>query len=208
MVLAPVVLVGAAGGALANAVFGGGGGSSDTAVSASWGGDPAAVSDIPPEYLALYQAAGARFGVAWPLLAGIGRIESDDGRDLNTDMPNSAGAIGPMQFLPATFAEYHGAAGDADASITDPKDAIYAAAAMLAADGIETNPWSAIYAYNHADWYVAEVLAWALAYGWSSPDTSLLARAVADHPNIGRADAASSANTALDPQHLYFGFAR
>jgi membrane-bound lytic murein transglycosylase B len=126
-----------------------------------------ASTDIPPAYLLLYQEAEQRFNVPWQILAAIGRVESDHGRNPNAYRPNYAGAVGPMQFLPSTFAEYAWAAGHAGADILDPHDAIYAAAAMLANNGIATNIWGAIFAYNHAAWYVDLVLEWARRYGWT-----------------------------------------
>ena len=138
-------------------------------IAAALGGQPsapsqAALADIPPAYLALYQQAGPAFGLPWELLAGIGKVETDHGRNPATDVPNSAGAVGPMQFEPATFAEYSWASGDPSPSILDPRDAIFAAAAMLAANGAPGDTAQALYAYNHADWYVSAVLAWAEAY--------------------------------------------
>ena len=64
----------------------------------------AEVADIPADYLVLYQQAAAQFGLDWPVLAAIGRVETNHGRNRNGCAPNSAGARGPMQFLPATFA--------------------------------------------------------------------------------------------------------
>jgi membrane-bound lytic murein transglycosylase B len=127
---------------------------------------PAAISDIPPAYLALYQEAGTKFSVPWQVLAAIGRVESDHGRNPNAYVPNYVGAVGPMQFLPATFAEYALAAGHPDPDILDPHDAIFAAAAMLDRNGISRDFGGAIYDYNH-DWgYVRLVLDWAGRYGW------------------------------------------
>jgi len=132
---------------------------------------PAAVADIPPAYLVLYQEAGQRFAVPWQVLAAIGRVESDHGRNPNAYRPNYAGAVGPMQFLPATFAEYPWAGDDPDPNILDPHDSIFAAAAMLAHDGVQSDVRRAIFAYNHAGWYVDEVLQIAAAYGWPGPGT-------------------------------------
>jgi cell wall-associated NlpC family hydrolase len=138
-------------------------------IAAALGGQPAAPSraalaDIPAAYLALYQQAALAFGLPWELLAGVGKVETDHGRNPATDSPNSAGAVGPMQFEPATFAEYSWASGDPSPRILDPRDAIFAAAAMLAANGAPDDTAQALYAYNHADWYVSEVLGWAEAY--------------------------------------------
>jgi cell wall-associated NlpC family hydrolase len=138
-------------------------------IAAGLGGEQAlpsatALADIPSAYLALYQQAALRFGLPWELLAAVGKVESDHGRDPGTDEPNAAGAEGPMQFEPATFAAYSWAAGTPDPNIDDPHDAIEAAAAMLAANGAPGDTRAALYAYNHADWYVEEVLSWAATY--------------------------------------------
>jgi membrane-bound lytic murein transglycosylase B len=125
-----------------------------------------ALADIPPAYLVLYQEAGQQFGVPWQVLAAIGRVESDHGRNPNAYRPNYAGAVGPMQFLPSTFAEYAWAAGHLGADILEPHDAIFAAAAMLKNHGAPADLRGAIYAYNHAGWYVDLVLSWAARYGW------------------------------------------
>ena len=129
---------------------------------------PAAEKDIPPAYLALYMdAAQTCPGLPWSVLAGIGSVESDNGQARLPGVrsgANYAGAEGPMQFLPATFAEY---AVNADPgqplSPYDPADAVYTAAAMLCANGARGGSPSgieqAVFAYNHAGWYVQEVMA-------------------------------------------------
>ena len=110
----------------------------------------------PAVYRALFQAAATTCpGLSWTVLAAIGQVETNDGRG---GMVSSAGALGPMQFLPATFAEY-ARDGDHDgkANIMDPADAIYTAAAYLCANGAGqggTSLSTAIWNYNHADWYV------------------------------------------------------
>ena len=101
---------------------------------------PQALASIPPAYLALYMAAAPTCpGLPWGVLAGIGEVESDHGQSEAPGVrsgANFAGAEGPMQFEPATFAEY---AVDADHNgkpdIYDRADAIYTAAAMLCANG-------------------------------------------------------------------------
>jgi len=138
-------------------------------IAAGLGGDQAlpsaaALADIPADYLVLYQRAALRFGLPWELLAGVGKVESDHGRLPGSDEPNAAGAEGPMQFEPATFAAYSWAAGSRDPNIDSPHDAIEAAAAMLAANGAPTQTRRALFAYNHAEWYVDEVLGWAATY--------------------------------------------
>jgi len=71
--------------------------------------------------------------------------------------------------LPATFSQYAWAAGVPDPSVGDPHDAVFAAAAMLAANGAATDPARALYAYNHSRAYVAQVLAWAHSYAEGDP---------------------------------------
>lgn len=134
-----------------------------------------ALSDIPPDYLTLYiDAAQTCPGLDWTVLAAIGKVESDHGR---SGLPgvrtgaNSAGAEGPMQFLPATFTSVtaRSPGGGPAPSPYDPHDAIYAAATYLCRSGAPTNLHRAVYAYNHAEWYVSQVLTQAALY--TSPST-------------------------------------
>jgi membrane-bound lytic murein transglycosylase B len=120
-----------------------------------------------PAYMAIYHRAAAAMcpGLSWTILAAIGQVESGHGRDTSTSY---AGAVGPMQFLPATFAAY-AVDGDHDgfADITNPTDAIFTAARYLCANGASAGPASlanAIFHYNHAGWYVQMVLALAKQY--------------------------------------------
>ena len=106
----------------------------------------------PRRLLRLYRNAQARFGVPWYVLAAVNFVESKFGRILG---PSSAGAEGPMQFLPATFAAY----GRGD--INDPHDSIMAAARYLHADGAPKQLRAALFAYNRADAYVDAVLRYA-----------------------------------------------
>jgi Transglycosylase SLT domain len=116
---------------------------------------------IPLLYRALYQnAAQTCPGLSWTILAAIGQVETHHG---SGGMVSSAGALGPMQFLPGTFVEY-ARDGDHDglANIMDPADAIYSAAAYLCTNGAGQGGqslYTAIWNYNHADWYVQLVLA-------------------------------------------------
>jgi len=125
----------------------------------------AVVADIPPPILALYVAAATRCpGLPWTVLAAIGKVETDHGRGGRV---SPAGAEGPMQFMPATWAVY-GVDGDGDGvtSIWDAADAVPAAADYLCANGggDPARLGNAIWNYNHADSYVRLVLAWAATY--------------------------------------------
>jgi hypothetical protein len=124
-----------------------------------------AVADIPPRYMQLYQAAGARYRLPWELLAAIGKVECDHGSDPDPSCSqegaeNYTGAGGPMQFLVATWATYGvDADGDRRADRWNPADAIFAAARYLRASGAPGDIQQAIYAYNHSPIYVDNVVA-------------------------------------------------
>ena len=115
---------------------------------------------IPAELMGLYQAAERRYHVPWSVLAAINQIETDFGRNLG---PSSAGAIGWMQFMPATWRAY-AADGDGRADPDNPADAIFTAAAYLRASGAPGDLSRAIFAYNHDDAYVERVLTTAKRY--------------------------------------------
>ncbi len=127
-------------------------------------------TDIPVAYLRLYEDAARRYGLDWSILAGIGKVECDHGRDPDPSCSrpgavNAAGAGGPMQFLAATFSLYGvDADGTGRRSRWDPADAIFSAANYLRACGAPRDYRSALLAYNHAAWYVAEVERWAARY--------------------------------------------
>jgi murein DD-endopeptidase MepM/ murein hydrolase activator NlpD len=111
---------------------------------------------IPPFLLSIYQAAGIQYGIRWEVLAAINEIETDYGRNLNV---SSAGAMGWMQFLPSSWKTWGvDANGDGKTDPYNPVDAIFTAARYLKAAGADTNLRKAIFAYNHADWYVDSVL--------------------------------------------------
>jgi Transglycosylase SLT domain len=126
--------------------------------------------DIPLTYLGLYERAGVRYGVSWAILAGIGKVECDHGRDpapscTRTGAVNAAGAGGPMQFIAATWARYGvDAEGDGAPDRWNPADAIFAAANYLRACGAPGNYRRAILAYNHSEAYADQVERWAASY--------------------------------------------
>ncbi|HET7477100.1 MAG TPA: lytic murein transglycosylase [Dermatophilaceae bacterium] len=121
---------------------------------------------IPAAIKGYYVAAADRYAIPWALLAGIGMEETGHGRTTATSV---AGAQGLMQFMPATWASM-GVDGDGDgrADITNAADSAMSAANYLTKSGVTKGPEGvrrAIFAYNHADWYVNDVLYYAAAYG-------------------------------------------
>jgi hypothetical protein len=111
---------------------------------------------IPPFLLPIYQAAGVEYGIRWEILAAINEIETDYGRNLNV---SSAGALGWMQFMPATWELYGTDANhDGKRDPYNPVDAIFSSARYLKAAGGDKDINRAVFAYNHADWYVDSVL--------------------------------------------------
>ena len=118
---------------------------------------------IPPFLLKIYTACGTQYGIPWEVLAAINRIETAFGTNLNV---STAGAVGWMQFLPSTWEAYGvDANGDNRKDPYNPVDAICGAARYLRAAGGAEDLRTAIFAYNHADWYVDEVLLYASQYG-------------------------------------------
>ena len=112
---------------------------------------------IPPFLLPIYQAAGIEYGVRWEILAAINEIETDYGRNLNV---STAGAVGWMQFLPSTWQQVRRrrqrrqAQGPVQPGRRDlRRRALPAGRGRRPADMRQ-----AIFAYNHADWYVDSVL--------------------------------------------------
>ena len=129
--------------------------------------EPHAPAGVPANWIDLFKASAATYcpGLSWTVLAAIAQIESGDGANMG---PSSAGAEGPMQFLPSTWAIW-GTVGFGQAgapNIWNAYDAVPSAARLLCASGggnSATLP-GAIFAYNHATWYVNEVLALASEY--------------------------------------------
>lgn len=125
-----------------------------------------ALEEIPPELIGVYEAAAATCeGLDWTVLAAIHKVETGFGTGRAT---SSAGAQGPMQFMPTTFDAY-GIDGDSDgqADINDVEDAIFSAANLLCANGAgdPARLATAIWNYNHSQTYVNEVLTLASNYG-------------------------------------------
>ena len=127
------------------------------------------VGGAPAQLIPLYQAASSKYGLGPQgpaVLAAINEVETNFGQNVAT---SSAGAIGWMQFEPGTWAMYGvtptGApAPDGPQGWNDPADAIFSAANYLHASGAPTDWQGAIFIYNHAQWYVTQVLSLAQTY--------------------------------------------
>jgi cell wall-associated NlpC family hydrolase len=156
-----------------------------------------AKNSIPASYLTWFQHVGSQYSVPWPILAGIGKVESDDGQSTAPGVhsgDNGFGAAGPMQIgisgaagntwggAPAHPAGEHvnGVAtdenGDGIASVYEPPDAIAGAAKYLLNNGVLSNVQQAIFAYNHSTVYVQDVLSYANMYakgGYTVTQTGL-----------------------------------
>jgi cell wall-associated NlpC family hydrolase len=157
-------------------LFAGNGGSGCSASGAPPGVQPGvgpAGKSIPSNYLYWYKKVGQQYNVPWVILAGIGTEESNNGQSTLpgvTSGQNGFGAAGPMQIGigGASSNTWAQVATDEDGkgtpSVYDPADAIAGAAKYLVAHGVQTNPEAAIFAYNHADWYVQDVLNFASQY--------------------------------------------
>jgi cell wall-associated NlpC family hydrolase len=182
--LAPVMMF-ASGGLLAESGTSCTSGRTGTATTAQPVASQSARNSIPASYLALFRSIGAQYKVPWVILAGIAKVESDDGQ---TTLPgvhggaNAFGAAGPMQIgiggaagnqwggapVHPASEKVNGVATDADgdgtASVYDPADAIAGAARYLLEHGVLDNVDQAIFAYNHLQSYVQAVLNWANAY--------------------------------------------
>ncbi|MET8157368.1 bifunctional lytic transglycosylase/C40 family peptidase [Sphaerisporangium sp. NPDC005289] len=140
-------------------------------------------SDIPADYLQLYKKHGKKIGVQWTVLAAVGKRETDHGRSTLAGVKsgtNYAGAAGPMQFLISTWggkakikipSKFSGYASDGDGDgwgdVYNPADAILGAAKMLKRNGAPGDLKRALFVYNHAMWYVEQVLEIARRYATS-----------------------------------------
>jgi cell wall-associated NlpC family hydrolase len=178
---------------------------STAATQAQPGVSAEAANSIPANYLKWFQRVGLQYNVPWTVLAGIGKVESDDGRTklpgvTQASVSNAFGAAGPMQIgIGGASTNVWGGApvhpasqvvngvatdedGDGIASVYDAADAIAGAAKYLLAHGVQQNVPAAIFSYNHASWYVQEVLQWASTYaagGFTVADTNQAGTTVA-----------------------------
>jgi len=143
----------------------------DTSASGEATDGPSALArkEIPAEYLSDYEQAGQKYRLDWAILAGIGKVECDHGRNpapscTKEGAENSAGAGGPMQFLAGTWATYGVAPNGGTPDRWNPEDAIFGAANYLHASGAPGDYKKAIFAYNKETPYVEEVESWAAKY--------------------------------------------
>jgi murein DD-endopeptidase MepM/ murein hydrolase activator NlpD len=143
-----------------------------------------ASTGVPPTLIPIFERAASTYqlGPQGPaVLAGINEVETAFGSNLNV---SSAGAVGWMQFIPSSWETYGvDANGDGVRDPYNPEDAIFAAASYLSVAGMPTDTYGAIYAYNHADWYVEEVLGNAACYS-NSFDGVVVGEALSASPRL------------------------
>jgi cell wall-associated NlpC family hydrolase len=148
----------------------------------------------------IWQAAGNAYGIPWEVLGAINKVETNFGQNLG---PSSAGAVGWMQFMPSTWARWGvDANGDGVADPNNPTDAIFSAARYLAGCGGQFDIARAVYCYNHATWYVNEVLGLASLYSGGGGATGF-----AISPGKLKAQLAS-ARSRVSASHALLGSAR
>ena len=158
-----------------------------------------AIAEIRAELLATYQEAATSCpGMAWQILAAIGKVETNHGRSTLPGVhsgANFAGAMGPMQFLSGTWQAY-GVDGDQDGQkdIYNPTDAIWGAANYLCRNGAGQRDRleRAIWHYNHSQTYVTTVLGHARRYGWGSTPSGTNAEAAGGLVTVGGITVAAS----------------
>src|SRR6202012_6114271 len=162
-----------------------------------------AAAAVPQELVPIYQRASAQYGLGpqgAAVLAGINAVETGFGTNPG---PSSAGAEGWMQFMPSTWSEWGvDANGDGVANPDNPEDAIFSAARYLAASGMPADTYGAIYAYNHADWYVSEVLADAGCYAAEVGDTSFTAAGLTPQIEVLKCQAAPGWKKQIPAEYL------
>jgi cell wall-associated NlpC family hydrolase len=148
----------------------------------------------------IWQAAGNAYGIPWEVLGAINKVETNFGQNLG---PSSAGAVGWMQFMPSTWARWGvDANGDGVADPNNPTDAIFSAARYLTGCGGQFDIARAVYCYNHATWYVNEVLGLASLYSAGGGATGF-----AISPDKLKAQLAS-ARRSVSRSHALLGSAR
>jgi hypothetical protein len=189
------------------AAAGGGGGSCEGAEGEASAGT--IKGGVPKKLVPIYQAAAAKYGLGPKgpaMLASINFNETSFGTNLENT--SGSGAEGWMMFMPETWASYGvDANGDGKKDPYDPEDAIFAAARYLRASGAPANWHEAIFAYNHADWYVERIMGDFRRFQGSGMETVALGGACleASEPNARIARMVVEANrlSALRPNTEY-----
>jgi hypothetical protein len=158
--------------------------------------------EIPEDLIPLYQRAAAQCpGLPWTVLAAIHRLETNFSR--GGEVVSYAGAVGPMQFMPATWSTYGvDDDGNGQIDITDLEDSVSSAANYLCANGAgdPERMRNAIWHYNHSDAYVSEVIARASSYGVLAADAGgvALASEVVPSALVGNPNVILTANARYD----------
>lgn len=180
-----------------------------SSASCGGGGTVGALSpQVPKKLVPIYEAAAAKYrlGERGPsVLAAINFVETDFGTDMAT---SSAGAEGWMAFLPSTWAQWGvDGDGDGDKDLFSAPDAIFGAANYLHASGAPGDWSEAIFAYNHAQWYVEKVLRYARQFAGSGSvevqGSSDCAAATAPNEAVARMIAEADRLSRLRPRTEY-----
>jgi cell wall-associated NlpC family hydrolase len=162
-----------------------------------------AVTGVPPVLIPMYRRAAAAYGLGPQgpaVLAGINEVETAFGTNLNV---SSSGAVGWMQFMPSTWETYGvDANGDGVKDPYNPEDAIFAAARYLSAAGMPADTYGAIFAYNHAGWYVSEVLANAGCFAAEVGAPAFASGALGPQIKVFRCDPAPAWKKSIPPGYL------
>jgi hypothetical protein len=166
------------------------------------------LDDLPPEQWLLMQqaAAGSGCGLDPSILAGLEKEETDFGRNPAMVTPHDGGIVGLVQMQPGNWAIFAPPGGNPFA----PQDALPAAAKFLCAHGAGTDIRGALFAYNHADWYVNDVLSWAARYGaLMNPSLSTVGNGPAAAARTGgRQDVVRAAEAWQGVRYLWGGTSR
>jgi cell wall-associated NlpC family hydrolase len=164
-------------------------------------------ADVPLEQWVLMQqaASASGCGLDWSVLAGIEKQESDFGRNPNMTVPHDGGIVGLVQMQPGNWAVFAPPGGNP----FDPSDALTAAARFLCAHGAAQDLRGALFAYNHDDAYVADVMQWAQLYSAVlDPNLSGIAATETSSTGAGRPDVVAAAETWRGVPYVWGGASR
>jgi cell wall-associated NlpC family hydrolase len=164
-------------------------------------------ANLPLEQWVLLQqaAAASGCGLDWSILAGIEKQESDFGQNPNMRVPHDGGIVGLVQMQPGNWAIFAPPGGNP----FDPGDALTAAARFLCAHGAAQDLRGALFAYNHDDAYVADVLQWAQLYAAAlDPNLASSGTRAPASMTAGRPDVVAVAETWRGVPYLWGGASR